>query len=102
MTDDRTLFLLGGTGFIGQEVIKEARAAGWTVRALARSETSKKTLAASGAEPVEGVVDDPAGWLDAARGTRALIDPGQPQLPKRLTGPAVRRISSQRPGHTPP
>jgi uncharacterized protein YbjT (DUF2867 family) len=43
----RTLLVLGGTGFIGREVVREAVAAGHTVRALARSDDS----AAGGGRP---------------------------------------------------
>ncbi|HEY8865283.1 MAG TPA: hypothetical protein VIM22_00005 [Solirubrobacteraceae bacterium] len=41
----RTIFILGGTGFIGQEV-GQAVAAGFEVRAMARSEGSSSRLTA--------------------------------------------------------
>jgi uncharacterized protein YbjT (DUF2867 family) len=42
----RTIFILGGTGFIGQEVVGQAVAAGFEVKALARSEGSSSRLTA--------------------------------------------------------
>ncbi len=86
----RTLFVLGGTGFIGREVVQEAVAAGYAVRALARSDDSATALAAAGAEPVRGDAAKPADWAMRLRGTDVLIDLVQPPLPKRLGASAVR------------
>ena len=44
-----TLFLLGGTGFIGREVVTEAVQRGYGVWALGRSETARSRLAEMGA-----------------------------------------------------
>src|SRR4051794_10726142 len=94
--ENRSLFVLGGTGFIGKALVSEAVAAGWQVRALARSGESARTLAELGAEPVEGSVDDTKTWVDAARGATALIDLVQPSFPNRLTDRAAKRITEQR------
>lgn len=48
------LFVTGGSGFIGRELLAHARARGHTTCALARSEQAQRTVAALGAEPVSG------------------------------------------------
>jgi dihydroflavonol-4-reductase len=55
-----SVFLTGGTGFLGRAIVAELVAAGRPVRALARSDTAAETLGALGAEPVRGDVLDPA------------------------------------------
>lgn len=95
-----TLFLLGGTGFIGQEVIADAVGRGFEVRALGRSEAARARLAELGALPVPGDADDPNSWRDALRGADVLIDLLQPKLPKRISGGAIERISRERQGFT--
>ena len=54
-----TLFVLGATGFIGKEVVKEAVARGFRVKALARSPEKAGDLAAVGARIVSGGDTDP-------------------------------------------
>src|SRR3954462_295013 len=93
---DRSLFVLGGTGFIGKVLVTEALAAGWQVKALARSRESAQTLEGLGAHVVEGRVDQPETWTPAARGATALIDLVQPSFPSRLTDRAAKRITEQR------
>jgi nucleoside-diphosphate-sugar epimerase len=96
----RTIFLLGGTGFIGREVVGEAIGAGWSVKALARSDTAAAALRSAGAEPVRGLPDAPDEWAGELSGCSALIDLLQPKLPKRITASAVRKISEQRQAFT--
>jgi nucleoside-diphosphate-sugar epimerase len=57
---DRTAFVTGGSGFIGGRLVQRLVAGGWRVRALARSEGSAAKVAALGAEPVRGDLDDQA------------------------------------------
>ena len=92
----RSVFLLGGTGFIGGEVISHARSEGWEVRALARSAESEDRLASAGAQPFRGKAEDGGTWAEFARGATALIDLVQPKFPRRLGDRAVRRIADQR------
>lgn len=92
----RRIFILGGTGFIGQEVVAQAVAAGFDVGALARSESSSARLTAIGAQPVKGEAGDPRAWAEQLRGADVLIDLLQPALPKRLTPRALDAISHQR------
>ena len=48
----RAMFVLGGTGFIGHEVVIQAVQAGWQVKALVRSEDRASQLRQIGAHPV--------------------------------------------------
>ncbi len=54
----RNVFVTGGSGFIGSAFVRAAVAAGWEVRALARSAASADRLRALGASPVHGDVLD--------------------------------------------
>ena len=90
-----TLFLTGGTGFIGRAVVAEALERGYDVRALARSDSTAEALRSAGAEPIRGSSEEPS-WIDEARGADALIDLAQPALPSRLTRKAVRRVTAGR------
>ena len=58
-----TAFVTGGSGFVGGALIRRLASEGWTVRALARSESSERTVREAGAEPVRGDLDD----VDAMR-----------------------------------
>lgn len=91
-----TIFVLGGTGFIGKEVVAEALREGFDVTGLARSAQAEATLRELGADPVRASVGDPSAWAERARGAEVLIDLVQPKFPKRLSGAAVRRLSEQR------
>jgi uncharacterized protein YbjT (DUF2867 family) len=55
------LLVTGGSGFLGEYVLDEARRRGHEVVALARSKTAATTVAKHGAEPLTGDFDDPAG-----------------------------------------
>jgi nucleoside-diphosphate-sugar epimerase len=90
------MFILGGTGFIGQEVVREAVDGGWTVRALARSGGSADALRAAGAEPVTGQAQDASSWAGELKGADVLIDLVQPPLPTRMGRSAVAKIVAQR------
>jgi dihydroflavonol-4-reductase len=53
-----SVFVTGGTGFLGKAIVAELVAAGRPVRGLARSDSAAEALAALGAEPVRGDVLD--------------------------------------------
>ena len=55
-----TAFVTGGSGFIGGALIRRLAGEGWSVRALARSESSEQKVREAGAEPVRGDIEDAA------------------------------------------
>src|SRR5690349_18135176 len=63
-----TAFVTGGSGFIGGALIKRLVGEGWTVRALARSDSSADKVRALGAVPVPGDLDDVVAMRDGADG----------------------------------
>ncbi len=91
-----TMFVLGGTGFIGQRVVTHAVRRGFRVDALARSDDTHARLRAMGANPVAGDAEDPLAWREHVRHADALVDLLQPALPKRLTRTAVAAMSERR------
>lgn len=57
-------FVTGGSGFVGKRLIEKLTAAGWSVRALARSRDATAAVTAAGAQAVPGDINDP-GALEA-------------------------------------
>src|ERR1041384_6142316 len=49
-----SIFITGGSGFVGQNAISELSRKGHTIRALARSDEAARRVTAAGAEPVRG------------------------------------------------
>jgi nucleoside-diphosphate-sugar epimerase len=66
----RIAFVTGGSGFIGGRLIERLVREGWTVRALARSDAAAERVAALGADPVRGDLED----RDALRAGAAGAD----------------------------
>lgn len=58
-----TVFIMGGTGFIGSEVVRALVARGDRVYGLARSASSENKLLTLGATPVSGDVYQPDSWI---------------------------------------
>jgi nucleoside-diphosphate-sugar epimerase len=68
-----SVFITGGTGFIGSAVIRELVASGHAVTGLARSEKAKQTLATLGASVFEGSLEDPDRLERGAKAADAAI-----------------------------
>ena len=92
----QTLFVLGGTGFIGSRLVSEAVAQGHSVVGLARSAQSAAKLEAAGARAVIGSLEAPQEWAEELRGAASVIDLIQPPLPTRLSERAVRKVVAAR------
>ena len=61
-------FVTGGSGFIGGALIERLGREGWAVRALARSDAAAERVAARGAEPVRGDLEDRVALEQGAAG----------------------------------
>jgi nucleoside-diphosphate-sugar epimerase len=68
VSEPRTAFVTGGSGFIGGRLIRRLVADGVSVRALARSGASAGKVSEAGAEPVRGDLDDVAAMAAGAAG----------------------------------
>jgi nucleoside-diphosphate-sugar epimerase len=70
------LLVTGGSGFLGRFVLSEAAMRGHVCVALARSPYAAQAVAARGAEPLAGDLDDPAGLARAFAGAKcdALVN----------------------------
>jgi nucleoside-diphosphate-sugar epimerase len=64
----KTAFVTGGSGFIGGVLVRRLVAGGATVKALARSDRSATAVAALGAQPVRGDLDDVGAMTAGAEG----------------------------------
>ena len=67
------IFLTGATGFIGSRIVPELLAAGHRVLGLTRSDEGAKSLAAAGAEPYRGTLEDPDSLRAGAAQADAVI-----------------------------
>ena len=96
----KRLFILGGGGFVGQHLIREAVRVGWSVQALVRSQESAKIATDAGATTVIGDIESPRLWSDQLSGATAVVDLIQPTIPKRLGLRQIRAISATRQQYT--
>lgn len=67
------VFVTGGSGFIGQVLVRRLLAEEHSVRVLVRSGASADKVAMLGAEPVHGVLTDSSSWRDAATGCDVMF-----------------------------
>ena len=73
------LFVTGGSGFVGQHLVRRLVGAGHEVRALARTDSAAELVSQVGAEPVLGDLaelvnsDPPPQWTSALRGVDAVV-----------------------------
>jgi nucleoside-diphosphate-sugar epimerase len=66
-------FVTGGSGFIGQVLVRRLLDEGHSVGVLVRSETSAAKVAALGAEPVRGELTDPLTWRNDVAGSDVVF-----------------------------
>ncbi|MEU5698051.1 NAD-dependent epimerase/dehydratase family protein [Streptomyces aurantiacus] len=66
-------FVTGGSGFIGQVLVRRLIDEGHSVRALVRSQASAEKVSALGAEPVRGELTDPTTWRDQVAGSDVVF-----------------------------
>ncbi len=75
-----SVFLTGGSGFIGSAFLSAAVAAGHEVRALARSAGSEARVRRLGGTPVAGDLEDADGsWRAVVHDAEAVVHLAQPQ-----------------------
>ncbi|WP_406175016.1 NAD-dependent epimerase/dehydratase family protein [Streptomyces sp. NBC_00996] len=75
------VFVTGGSGYIGRATIDVLVRRGTEVSALARSDDSAQTVAAAGAKPVRGELNDTAVLYEAARAAHGVIHLAQHRGP---------------------
>ncbi len=68
-----TVFVSGGSGFLGSRLIPALRLAGYEVRALSRSTQSSTVVAERGAEPVTGDLGDVVALTHAMSGCTHVV-----------------------------
>jgi nucleoside-diphosphate-sugar epimerase len=67
------VFVTGGSGFIGQVLVRRLLDEGNAVRVLVRSEASAAKVSALGAVPVRGELTDPNTWRDEVVGSDVVF-----------------------------
>ena len=75
-----TVFVTGGTGFIGQHLVAALVRQGWAVRGLTSTAAGALRLKALGAEPVRGGLTEEGGWQVEARHARMVVHCAAPSM----------------------
>lgn len=75
----KTLFVTGGTGFIGAAFVRRALAVGYQVKLLTRAPEAVRRLEALGAVPVVGDLLEPGPWREVVADCECVMHLAQPQ-----------------------
>jgi nucleoside-diphosphate-sugar epimerase len=67
------VFVTGGSGFLGQRLLRRLTQDGHRVTALARSDAAANAISPYGAEVVRGSVESVQGWAGALRGQDIVV-----------------------------
>jgi uncharacterized protein YbjT (DUF2867 family) len=78
------VFISGASGKTGKAVIAALVAKGLDVRGLVRDPAKASAVAALGAVPVAGDLDDPASLIEAGRDCRTFVHIGPPMDPREV------------------
>lgn len=73
MTKKEKIFVTGGSGFVGRNIIRRLISDGYEVYALFRSDNAQKTVAAIGANPVSGSLEDIDKMQNAMKGCSTVF-----------------------------
>lgn len=73
-----TVFVAGGTGFIGRHFVASAQQSGWHLRVLTRSPERAAALRDQGIEAITGSLLEAGAWQHAAASADAVVHIAQP------------------------
>jgi nucleoside-diphosphate-sugar epimerase len=92
-----TIFVTGGSGFIGSAFVRCAVEAGHHVQVLTRSEKSAERVRASGTEAVIGDLNSPGPWQEAVSNAQVVVHLAQPETyGEKVTTGRAERFREQR------
>jgi nucleoside-diphosphate-sugar epimerase len=92
-----TIFVTGGTGFIGSAFVPHAIEAGYNVQVLTRSEKSTDRIRGMKAEPIIGDLNIPGHWQDIAAKAQIALHLAQPETyGERVTQKRAEKFRDQR------
>jgi len=92
-----TIFVTGGTGFIGSAFVPHAIEAGYSVQVLTRFEKSTDRIRGMKAEPIIGDLNIPGSWQVAAAKAHVVIHLAQPETyGERVTQKRAEKFRDQR------
>src|SRR5687767_9503143 len=69
----KKVFVTGGSGFVGRNLIRVLLERGYAVCAIARSASAAQTIRQLGAEPVDADIANVSGMIEAMRGSEFVV-----------------------------
>src|SRR5207248_2505563 len=92
-----TIFVTGGSGFIGSTFVRNATAAGHQVQVLTRTEKSAGRVRAQNVTPILGDLNSAGPWQAAAAGAEVVVHLAQPETyGEKVTLERARKFREQR------